>query len=278
MTLKKRSVAIELRLRAEAEARKVAAQKLKVVMLRFFTGTVALTTLLVLVSFDVLAIAEPVIEEIHGAPQLEQLIQDKDFVAVLWTARNCRPCELALKRLETIDDDAEKFSVDFVKIYDKRLAKQYQITDFPTLTMFRDGELTRFQGDINEPDQVLEFLTSEDTLTLPDKIEEVNSASLMRIIAEDRFVTALFFDETKESTEVLTELENIDDEADVFEIRFVRIQDEKLAEDFSLARIPSLVYFRDGIPIGIDTNSAQIFCSLTNFKNYSLPRTFDGRS
>lgn len=90
MTLKKRSVAIELRLRAEAEARKVAAQKLKVVMLRFFTGTVALTTLLVLVSFDVLAIAEPVIEEIHGAPQLEKLIEDKDFVAVLWTARNCR--------------------------------------------------------------------------------------------------------------------------------------------------------------------------------------------
>ena len=116
--------------------------------------------------------------------------------------------------------------------------------------MFRDGELTKFQGDINEPDQVLEFLTSEDTLTLPDKIEEVNAASLMRIIAEDRFVTALFFDETKESTEVLVELENIDDEADVFEIRFVRIQDEKLAEDFSLAKIPSLVYFRDGIPIG----------------------------
>ena len=140
--------------------------------------------------------------------------------------------------------------MDFVKIYDKRLAKQYQITDFPTLTMFRDGELTKFQGDINEPDQVLEFLTSEDTLTLPDKIEEVNAASLMRIIAVDRFVTALFFDETKESTEVLVELENIDDEADVFEIRFVRIQDEKLAEDFSLAKIPSLVYFRDGIPIG----------------------------
>ena len=49
--------------------------------------------------------------------------------------------------------------------------------------------------------------------------------------------------------DVLTELENIDDEADVFEIRFVRIQDEKLAEDFSLEAIPSLVYFRGGIPI-----------------------------
>lgn len=151
--------------------------------------------------------------------------------------------------METIDDDAEKFSVDFVKVIDKRLAKQYHIQTFPTLTMFRDGEMTPFNGDLTDAAKVLEFLTSEDTLTLPDKIEEVNSHSLMRIINEEKFVTALFFDESPISNDVLVELENIDDEADVFEIRFVRIQDEKLAEDFSLEAIPSLVYFRGGIPI-----------------------------
>ena len=90
MTLKKRSVAIELRLRAEAEAKREAAEKLKIIMIRFFTGTLTLTTLLALVAFDVLAIAEPVIEEVKGQAQLEKLLQEKDFVAVLWTARNCR--------------------------------------------------------------------------------------------------------------------------------------------------------------------------------------------
>jgi len=249
MALKKRSVAIELRLRAEAEARKEAAQKLKQIMVRFATGTLTLTTLLALVAFDVLAIAEPVIEEVRGSAQLEKILADKDFVAVLWNARNCRPCEIALKQLETIDDDAEKFSVDFVKVINKRLAKQYHVQTFPTLTMFRDGEMTPFIGDLTNAAQVLEFLTSEDTLTLPDKIEEVNSHLLMKIIEEEKFVTALFFDESQTSNDVLTELENIDDEADVFEIRFVRIQDEKLAEDFSLEAIPSLVYFRGGIPI-----------------------------
>lgn len=90
MTLKKRSVAIELRLRAEAEARKEAAEKLKLIMIRFSTGTLAIITLLALVALDVLAVAEPVIEEVHGAAQLEKLLEDKDFVAVLWTSRNCR--------------------------------------------------------------------------------------------------------------------------------------------------------------------------------------------
>lgn len=154
-----------------------------------------------------------------------------------------------MKQLETIDDEAEKFSVDFVKVIDKKLAKQYDIQTFPTLAIFRDGEMTLFHGDLTKPETVLEFLTSDDTLTLPDKIEEVNSDSLLRIIHEDRFVTALFFDETQASNEILMELEKIDDEADVFEIRFVRINDQKLAEDFSLTKIPSLVYFREGIPI-----------------------------
>ena len=72
----------------------------------------------------------------------------KDFFLIF------RPCEIALKQLETIDDDAEKFSVDFVKVIDKRLAKQYNIQTFPTLTMFRDGEMTPFNGDLTNAVEV----------------------------------------------------------------------------------------------------------------------------
>jgi hypothetical protein len=34
-------------------------------------------------------------------------------------SRGCRACDDALLELETIDDDAEKFNVEFVKINDK---------------------------------------------------------------------------------------------------------------------------------------------------------------
>ena len=72
--------------------------------------------------------------------------QAHDFVAVFWYARNCRLCDSVLEDLETIDDDAEKFSVYFVKINDKRLAKSYGIEKFPALTFFRDEEMTLFEG------------------------------------------------------------------------------------------------------------------------------------
>jgi hypothetical protein len=41
-------------------------------------------------------------------------------------------------------------------------------------------------------------------------------------------------------------------EADVFKIRFVRIFDNELAADYSLYKMPCLVYFRNGIPVVYD--------------------------
>ena len=51
--------------------------------------------------------------------------------------------------LETIDDDAEKFNIEFVKINNKRLAKAHGINDFPTLTFFKDGQIQIFTGENN---------------------------------------------------------------------------------------------------------------------------------
>lgn len=52
-------------------------------------------------------------------------------------ARSCVTCDRVLAELEKIDDDTDSFGVDFVKINDKRLAKQYGINKFPALTYFR---------------------------------------------------------------------------------------------------------------------------------------------
>ena len=52
-------------------------------------------------------------------------------------ARSCVTCDTVLAELEKIDDDTDSFGVDFVKINDKRFAKQYGIKNFPALTYFR---------------------------------------------------------------------------------------------------------------------------------------------
>merc|ERR1719187_784907 len=72
---------------------------------------------------------------------------------------------------------------------------------------------------------------------------------LLEIIEKENFVTVLFYDESKTSAAALDKMENIDDETDVFNIRFLRINDHDLARDYSLTKMPCLVFFRHEIPI-----------------------------
>ncbi|XP_022229054.2 uncharacterized protein LOC111078586 isoform X3 [Drosophila obscura] len=204
---------------------------------------------------------EAVIEEVN-AKQLEKLLADKDYVAVFWYARSCVTCDKVLAELEKIDDDTDSFGVDFVKINDKRLAKQYGIKNFPALTYFREKEPIIYDGDLMDEEGVLDFLTSLEAMDLPDRIEEVNSKILQKIIEDTDFVAVLFCpdhetcpprvmdkQQCRKCAKALQELENIDDEADQLGIGFVKIHDEALADEYNLGGLPALVYYRHQTPI-----------------------------
>ncbi|XP_016991595.1 uncharacterized protein LOC108053463 isoform X3 [Drosophila rhopaloa] len=204
---------------------------------------------------------EAVIEEVN-AKQLEKLLADKDYVAVFWYARSCVTCDKVLAELEKIDDDTDSFGVDFVKINDKRLAKQYGIKNFPALTYFREKEPIIYDGDLMDEEGVLDFLTSLEAMDLPDRIEEVNSKILQKIIEDTDFVAVLFCpdhetcpprvmdkQQCRKCAKALQELENIDDEADQLGIGFVKIHDEALADEYNLGSLPALVYYRHQTPI-----------------------------
>uniref|UniRef100_A0A6P7G5Q2 Protein disulfide-isomerase n=1 Tax=Diabrotica virgifera virgifera TaxID=50390 RepID=A0A6P7G5Q2_DIAVI len=191
---------------------------------------------------------EPVIEEVT-AKQLERILSDKDYVAVFWYARSCTTCDKVLQELEQIDDDTDSFGVDFVKINDKRLAKQYGITKFPALTYFREKEPIIYEGDLMDEEQVLDFLTSLEAMDLPDRIEEVNARILDKIVEDTDFVAVLFYDHgSEESTKVLDDLEHIDDDCDKYGIQFVKIDDTNAVKEYGLDSLPTLVYFEKGIP------------------------------
>ena len=51
---------------------------------------------------------------------------------------------------------------------------------------------------------------------------------------------------------MLIELENIDDECDLFGIQMVKIQDPQLAKRYGIKTFPALVYFRNGNPLLYD--------------------------
>ncbi|KAK8738956.1 hypothetical protein OTU49_003758 [Cherax quadricarinatus] len=204
-----------------------------------------------------------VIEDVN-AKQLENLIDENDYVAVYWYKRSCKDCDKVLSELETIDDDTDRFGVHFVKVADKKLAKSYGIKIFPALSFFRNKEPIHYDGDLMDEANVLEFLTSLEAMELPDQIEEVNAKILDKIVEEQEFVAVLFCydgdacnhgehkNECRRCVKALQELENVDDDADQLGIAFVKINDPELADEYSLGALPALVYYRRRIPVVYD--------------------------
>jgi len=60
-----------------------------------------------------------------------------------------KSCEVALGRLENIDDDAGRHGIQFVKSTSAAMAAQLNIEPLPALIYFEDGQPVRYKGKKN---------------------------------------------------------------------------------------------------------------------------------
>ena len=65
---------------------------------------------------------------------------------------------------------------------------------------------------------------------------------------------------------VLGELENIDDDCEVYGINFVKISDNSLAKRYGIKAYPALIYFRNGNPLIYDGNLLLFINVCLNYK------------
>lgn len=182
---------------------------------------------------------------------LDDLIANFEYVVVYFSGEcdEGQRCDNILKELENIDDDTDEHGMHFVTTEETELAGQYGLKELPALVLFRNGEMVQYDGDLKDEDKILNWLTDEDTLEIPNKIEEVNERMLERLLNVSENLAVFFYDENdKKSRRILTELENIDDECDDVGIDFVKISDESAARNHDLAVLPVLVYFRNRFP------------------------------
>ncbi|KAF0304189.1 hypothetical protein FJT64_023969 [Amphibalanus amphitrite] len=180
---------------------------------------------------------------------LERLLDESPFVAVFFYDEECSDCGAILEELENIDDEADMYGIDFVKISDEEAAQKYHILHTPALVYFRKRIPIIYEGDMTDDEKVLSWLTSQDVLEIKDEIEEVNRKMLDKLLDENDFVAVYFYEnDCPRCDEVLTELETIDDEADNLDITFVKIRDTRYAKKYGISKLPAMVYFRRRFP------------------------------
>lgn len=94
--------------------------------------------------------------------------------------------------MENIDDELDEAGIIFVTTEDTVMAKKLNIKHLPQLVFFRNRDPLFYGGDLEDEDEVLSWLTDENTLEIPGKIEEVNSKLLERILSENDYVVVFF--------------------------------------------------------------------------------------
>ncbi|XP_026480363.1 uncharacterized protein LOC113386820 isoform X1 [Ctenocephalides felis] len=184
---------------------------------------------------------------------LERMVENTQYLAVYFYKSNCNICDVILEGLEKIDDECDVFGIHMVKIQDPQLAKRYSIKTFPAMVYFRNGNPLLFEGDLQNEESVLEWLIDDDNRELADEIETVNERMLERLLDESVLLAVFFYDDDcPECEEILEELEQIDGEADLFGIDFVKISSPEAAEKYNIVNLPSLVYYRKRVPMLYD--------------------------
>ncbi|KAL1464793.1 hypothetical protein WDU94_004408 [Cyamophila willieti] len=92
---------------------------------------------------------------------LQVLINDVEHLAVYFYDDKCDSCEEILEELETIDDDTDKYDIQFVKSKDNKLASELGIFSFPALVYYETGVPIMFDGDLRNEKKVLNWLVEQ---------------------------------------------------------------------------------------------------------------------
>lgn len=125
---------------------------------------------------------------------LKELVDGHEYVVVYFTGpcEEGEKCDTILDDLENIDDELDEAGIIFVTTEDTSYAKKIGIKAFPTLVFFRNRDPLTYKGDLDDEDEVLSWLTDENTLEIPGKIEEVNMKMLEKILADSDHIVVFF--------------------------------------------------------------------------------------
>ncbi|KAG8290094.1 hypothetical protein J6590_031195 [Homalodisca vitripennis] len=189
------------------------------------------------------------IEQVNNR-MLERLLDQSLLLAVFfYDDDDCPECEEILEELEMIDDEADLYGIDMVKISDQEAAARYNIIHTPALVYFRKRVPLLYDGDLLDEEKLLAWLTSQDIFELKNEIEEVNRKMLDKLLDENEFLAVYFYEvDDEESIDVLERLEKIDSETDNMDVTIVKMGDPRYARKWGVTKLPSVVYFRNRFP------------------------------
>lgn len=94
--------------------------------------------------------------------------------------------------MELIDDEASEYGIRIVKTSDKLMAKKFGYRNPPGITYFRKGKYISYDGDIDDEEEILDWLTNPENMELTDHIEKINRKMFQKIKQASDYLAVFF--------------------------------------------------------------------------------------
>ena len=133
---------------------------------------------------------------------------------------------------------------------DAVLAEDYSLWHLPALAFFRHSTPILYTGDINNQEEVFEFLFQNKYTADEDiDLEEVDEEKLEILINHIDFVVVLFYKEhDAASKQAQQDVDSIDDNLKERSISVVKTRNQDQIDMYEIDILPKLVYFEAEIP------------------------------
>lgn len=106
---------------------------------------------------------------------------------------DCKQCPRVLAEIEHIDDEADGAGINFVKIDDKTMAKEFGVFALPAVLFFKMGsrEPVIYAGDLYDEEQLLNWLMTQKDPS-GEVIEALEGDSLRHMIKTSESLAVYF--------------------------------------------------------------------------------------
>lgn len=97
-----------------------------------------------------------------------------------------------LRHIELIDDEAAEYGIKIVRMKDRLMAKKYGFRNPPGITYFRKGKNINYDGDIDDEEEILDWLTNPENMELTDHIERINKKMFQKVRQTTDYLAVFF--------------------------------------------------------------------------------------
>jgi hypothetical protein len=208
-----------------------------------------------------------------GKETLEKLTDSlEDLVVIFYDSSKKRQAQF-LVEIETVDEEAEKIDMIMVKVDSVEIAMELGIPELPSVVYFDHKVPNIYNGNMTG-ETVMNWLQDQ---KLENQIKLVSGNMLQKLVVDVEYVVALFLNDCDKSDtceELISELEEVDDELDKLEIPFVYTDDKPYINKLKLDAVPIIGLFRNGDLIQFEGNiehRLSVLKFVTDMDNLLLP-------